>query len=74
MEKSRTVRTEHMIYQEASFDNIDDMLEQKAIMEEIAEFNKELLSILRIERKVNIDRENNIYTYSEFAIQKFALN
>ena len=74
MEKSKIIKTVHMIYQEVSFDNIDDMLQQRVIMEELAETNKEVLSVLEIKRNVDIDEENNIYTYSEFAIKKFALN
>ena len=74
MEKNRLIQISDMIYQETCFDNIDDMLERQSVMQQLAEENKEILSVLNIERNINIDNEKKEYTYSEFAIKKFALN
>jgi len=74
MEKTRILKTKSMIIMSVSFDNIDDMLQQQAIMEELAETHKEMLSEVEVVKGINIDEEDKIYTYSELSIKKFALN
>lgn len=74
MEKTRILKTDSMIVMSVSFDNIDDMLQQQAIMEELADIHEEMLSEVVITRCIDINEESRIYTYSELSTKKFALN
>ena len=60
-----------ILYTEATFDNIDDMLEAKRDFEETLEENKDSLDELVVNSRLNIGTE---YTFIVEAYKKYMLN
>jgi len=74
MDQHRILKTDSMIVMSVSFDNENDMYQQKETMEELANIHKDMLSEVFVIRNTDLNYEDNIYTYSELSIKKFVLN
>jgi len=61
-----------MLYQEYTFDNIDEMLDMKVQMDESLELNKEQLKDMYVIHDYDI--KDNVYKVTAQSFYKYALN